>query len=303
MRGVLVTGMSRSGTTWIGRILAANPGLAYLHEPTNVDCAWQAWNVGLPHQFMYLDSTNVAPYRARFERVLALQPVWSSLLRSKANPVRIRQTLEQAALLANARAQGRRPLLKDPLAVFASDWLARELDLAVVVAVRHPAAVASSRRGLGWRFDFGHLLRQPKLIAQLPSALRTELEQLAADPSRDILDESAMLWKLVYWFAEERLHATERHIVVRHEDLCRDPSRHFESLFERLGFSFDRAAAAVVDAHSSAASSEPPTRTEVRRNSAEQVGRWRDELTSSEAARVRGRVGQVANLFYSDDEW
>jgi hypothetical protein len=211
--------------------------------------------------------------------------------------------LEQAALLGNARRQGRHPLLKDPLAVFASDWLAREFGLEVVVAVRHPAAVASSRRKLGWRFDFEHLLRQPDLLELLPSAHRAELDAIAVDASRDILDESAMLWKLVYWFVQERLRAHERHIVVRHESLCLDPLGQFESLFERLGLPFDRAMAHVVDEHSSPTGSEPPSRTEVRRNSADLVERWREELSSNEIARIRDRVRDVANLFYSNDEW
>ena len=303
MTGILVTGMSRSGTTWIGRILAARPELAYLHEPTNIDCAWHAWNVGLPNQFTYLDGTSAEPYRARFERLLSLRPIWSSLIHTRANPFLIRKTLEQAALLGNARTEGRRPLLKDPLAVFASDWLAREFGLEVVVAVRHPAAVASSRRRLGWRFDFEHLLRQPKLIELLPSTHRAELRAIAADPSRDILDESAMLWKLVYWFVQEQLRAHERHIVVQHEDLCLDPAGQFEALFGRLGLPFDRAVADVVEEHSPSMASEPPSRTEVRRNSADLVDRWREDLSPGEIARIRDRVGDVVNLFYSNDEW
>ena len=31
--GILVTGSHRSGTTWVGRMLAAAPGVDYLHEP------------------------------------------------------------------------------------------------------------------------------------------------------------------------------------------------------------------------------------------------------------------------------
>jgi len=124
------------------------------------------------------------------------------------------------------------------------------------------------------------------------------------DPElRDILDESAMLWKLVYWFVQERLRAHERHIMVRHEDLCLDPAGQFESLFGRIGLPFDRAVADIVDEHSASTSSEPPSRTEVRRKSADLVDRWRDELGPDEVARIRDRVGDVANLFYSNDGW
>jgi hypothetical protein len=303
MKGILVTGMSRSGTTWVGRMLAATPELAYLHEPTNIDCAWHAWNVGLPHQFMYFDDSTAKPYRARFERILRLRPIWSSLLHTRANPARFQKMLEQTALLANARNERRRPLLKDPLAVFASEWLAREFDLGVVVAVRHPAAVASSRRGLGWRFEFEHLIGQPQFMDLLPASYRAELESLCADPSRDIIDESAMLWKLVYWFVEERLHARERHIVVRHEDLCRDSAGQFESLYGQLDLRFDRSVADVVDEYSSAADSTDPARTDVRRNSPDLIDRWREELDPSEVSRIRHRVGDIANLHYSSHEW
>src|SRR5690606_21198944 len=34
-RGILVTGSPRSGTTWVGRMLATDPRLTYFHEPFN----------------------------------------------------------------------------------------------------------------------------------------------------------------------------------------------------------------------------------------------------------------------------
>jgi hypothetical protein len=34
-RPILVTGAHRSGTTWVGRMLALVPGVEYIHEPFN----------------------------------------------------------------------------------------------------------------------------------------------------------------------------------------------------------------------------------------------------------------------------
>jgi len=36
---ILVTGMHRSGTTWVGRMLAASREAVYFHEPLNPDCS------------------------------------------------------------------------------------------------------------------------------------------------------------------------------------------------------------------------------------------------------------------------
>ena len=35
-RPILVTGAHRTGTTWVGRLLAAAPAVAYISEPLNV---------------------------------------------------------------------------------------------------------------------------------------------------------------------------------------------------------------------------------------------------------------------------
>ncbi|HUH21151.1 MAG TPA: hypothetical protein VLZ09_04715, partial [Gaiellaceae bacterium] len=34
-RPILVTGAHRSGTTWVGKMLALAPGVGYVHEPFN----------------------------------------------------------------------------------------------------------------------------------------------------------------------------------------------------------------------------------------------------------------------------
>jgi hypothetical protein len=57
--------------------------------------------------------------------------------------------------------------------------------------------------------------------------------------------------------------------------------------------------------HSSAPTGrEPdPPAHEVRRDSAETVRRWRQQLTPDEAKRIRDRVDELSRLFYLDSDW
>ena len=48
---ILVTGVGRSGTTWVATTLATTAGAAVLREPDTVGCATSAGNSGSPTAF------------------------------------------------------------------------------------------------------------------------------------------------------------------------------------------------------------------------------------------------------------
>ena len=58
-------------------------------------------------------------------------------------------------------------------AVFSAEWFARQMGFRVVVIVRHPLAVVSSRKRLGWRFDLDELLAQPLLLRDWLTPIET----------------------------------------------------------------------------------------------------------------------------------
>jgi len=61
---ILVTGAHRSGTTWVGKMLALPPGVAYVHEPFSPRTPKGLSPAGFEHYFTVVTSENEGRYRA-----------------------------------------------------------------------------------------------------------------------------------------------------------------------------------------------------------------------------------------------
>jgi hypothetical protein len=296
---ILVTGSHRSGTTWVGRMLALDRAVEYIHEPFNVDAPRPAMRVRPPHWFEYVCAENEAQL---------LAPVSEMIRGDYRRPARGlgRQTGQGIErLVGKALTRPRRPLLKDPIALFASEWLADRFGCQVVVMIRHPAAFASSLKKLDWRFDFSNWTEQPLLLRDLAGPYEREIRGFA-EQDRDIVDQAVLLWNVMHHvidgYRERRLDWT----FLRHEDVSETPVEHFRSLYRRLALRWSDDVAAQVRA---ASSEDAPAEVAIAdrnltvRNSRQARWTWRSRLTPEEQARVREGTHDVASRFYSDEDW
>lgn len=302
---ILVTGSHRSGTTWVGKLLARAPGVAYVHEPFNPGRA-PGWIGGrLPHWYLYVGPENERGYIPTFERVVRLRyPIGLDLPRLRSPRQVAQAALEWPRSLA-ARARGDRPLIKDPIALFSSEWLARRFGARVVVMVRHPAAFAGSLKRLGWTFDFRNWAQQDLLLRDLLAPFAGEIEAFART-ERDIIDQAILMWNGIH-------HAIgsfrDRHpdwVLVKYEDLAARPVAGFRELAGRLGLAWDRRMDEAVARFSSDRNrGEVPTwlHRSVKRDSRSAARTWLSRLTDEERARVRAGTEQIAGAFYTEADW
>jgi hypothetical protein len=290
---ILVTGMHRSGTTWVGRMLAASREAVYFHEPLNLDCSPALLRRSLETQYVYITDENEGDYLDAFRRLLAF-PLGSRVLERRRS-----QRLRRLGRLLQARATHARALLKDPFAVFSAPWFARRLRAEVVVVVRHPLAVVGSTKRLHWGFDPKWLLGQPLLMRDRLEPFRAELES----PPTDIVGQAALLWRLVYGVVRDYAQELPQVRVVRHEDLSRDPAAEFERLYDELGLSFGGRVRRAIERTTS---SENPAETAladpdaIELDSRANLESWTRRLTEDEIALVRRRTEDVAQAFYPD---
>jgi hypothetical protein len=201
------------------------------------------------------------------------------------------------------RSRGRRPLVKEPHAIFSAGWFAERLGSDVVVMIREPLAVVSSWKRLEWSFDFTNLLEQPLLMRDWLGPFETEMTA-ALSPARDLVDRVALLWRVIYSVvADERFPAAR---LVRHEDLSRHPVHGYAQLYEALGLPFTDTVARAVEASSS---SENPAETSVERPHETQIDsranlqNWRHRLSDDEIARIRAVTEETAALYYPELVW
>jgi hypothetical protein len=300
---ILVTGAHRSGTTWVGRMLAANSQTAYISEPLNVLHRPGVYHASVENWYPYITVENEAHYLPAFHELLDLKydlPAEIKSIRSRRDLMRMSRDL---AIFANGKLRKQRVLLKDPFALFSVPWFAERLNCQVVITVRHPAAFASSLKRLNWSFDFQHLLNQPGLMRDHLEADREEMQTMNAD---DIVGQAALLWRMIYRFVHLNSGLFPNFKIMRHEDLSLNPVQGYQALYESLDLKFDEK---VKDTILHSSSSENPTRLakdqtfSVKLDSRAALNNWKKILSAEEISRVRKMTENVSPMFYSEDEW
>jgi len=301
---ILVTGSHRSGTTWVGRMIAKAPCVTYIHEPFNVDSP-RLWSPGFDHWFKYLTDENSYKHQRELRKLSSLQFSLSQVFiqaRQEAASLGefrhlLRRFLKDYVSCLLSQIRGSTPLIKDPIAVLSAEWLAKTWDAQVIVMVRHPAAFAGSLKVKDWTHPFSHFLNQPRLMDGPLSPFEEEIRTLEED-EHDIIDQASFLWKIIYSVVHDYQQRHEDWTFLKHEKIARSPIRSFEAIYDSLGLNFTNDIQATVRRHSEAQSSDG-----IRRNSKSVVRNWENRLTDDEVHRIRSLTEPEASLFYTEDDW
>jgi hypothetical protein len=300
---ILVTGTHRSGTTWVGKMLAADALTAYISEPLNILHRPGVFRAKVKHWYQYICEDNEDEYLPAFQELLEFDyHLWDEIrsLRSRKDFLRMGRDF---LIFYNGLMRGQRALLKDPFAVFSTPWFAKRLNCKVVITVRHPAAFASSLKRLNWPFDFQDLLNQPLLMRDQLEPFRDEMQSIQPE---DVIGQAALLWKLIY----RSVHTTRELIpdfkIVRHEDLSLDPIPGYRALYTSLGLEFTPRVEKIILNSSSSENPAELSRKKVhavKLDSRVNLDNWKKRLTVEEIERVRRMTEEISSLYYSDAEW
>src|SRR5918911_1640069 len=74
VHGILVTGMPRAGTSWLGKMLEASGAVVYINEPLNTrHPPGSVLRVPVRHRFQYINDANEHAYLEPFRETLELR--------------------------------------------------------------------------------------------------------------------------------------------------------------------------------------------------------------------------------------
>src|SRR5688572_3747483 len=118
---VLVTGSPRSGSTWVGNVLALARGAGYIHEPFNRRHPPGLCRAPLT-DFTYVTPENETPYLEAFRDTLAWRYSPGAEIATVRGPRALARLTRNFAYFEMNRRRGTRVILKDPLALFSADW-------------------------------------------------------------------------------------------------------------------------------------------------------------------------------------
>jgi hypothetical protein len=300
---ILVTGTHRSGTTWVGKMLAADALTAYISEPLNVLHRPGVFRVKVNHWYQYVCEENGDEFLPAFQDLLEFDYfLWDEIrsLRSRKDFLRMGRDF---LIFYNGLMRGQRALLKDPFAVFSTPWFAKHLNCKIVTTVRHPAAFASSLKRLNWLFDFQDLLDQPLLMRDHLESYHHEMKSIKLD---DVIGQSALLWKMIYHSVHATRELNPDFIIVRHEDLSRDPVSGYRDLYKLLDLEFTPRVEKTILNSSSSENPAELSRKKVhgfKLDSRANIDIWKKRLSVEEIDRIRKMTEETSALYYSDAEW
>ena len=280
-------------------MLCAGGELVNIGEPLNVLNRQTIFPKRVELWYAHINEENEAAFLPYYRDALAfkthaLADLARMRLGSPRDPFRIARRWGDFFL---GRAQRRRVLIKDPFAVFSIDWFARRLGCQVVVVVRHPVAVVSSLKRLGFVFEFENLLRQPSLMDGRLRRFRPAIEA-SLESGDDVIGQGSLLWRIIYDSLEP---ANVR--IVRHEDLSLDPVAKCAQLYAELGLEFTPEARAKIEASTSEKNpAEVSVRNpfKVRLASRTNLSNWERRLHQAEVERILEITGSVTTRYYPE---
>jgi len=277
--------------------------LGYIWEPFSPRHRPGTLPIEFDRYFQYVCAENCAGYAGPLADTIAFRYRPLAELRSLRNPRDAGRMVRDWEIFARQRRRGAAALLKDPIALFSSEWLADTFDLDVVVLIRHPAAFVASLKTRKWRHGFWEFLDQPLLMRDFLNPFEQEIRYFAAG-GRDIVDESAALWKVLYSAVARFQEQRPDWNFVRLEDLSRDTLPTFQKLYDDLELKWGEKVESFVHSTSDKKNLVVDSNAgSVRRNSAAHSWSWQKQLTPEEIERVRTSTDPLWKRFYSDADW
>jgi hypothetical protein len=318
MTRVFVVGMPRSGTTWVGRILAAALGTELVDEPDNHFVSPYAYRVKrrlAQGSYPRLGADDEAPgYGALWTRAFALDNEEPSLatrarrrvsrdLLQRTAPVHVTRALagreqpRRALQVAEYLAVPEQPdddthavVVKSVYGVLAAEWIDALCTPYVVVVLRNPLNVVSSWVELEWLVD------DP--LEPLAPRIQTELAARygAPDPAPgwSPLERAAWLAGALTSVLAELDDVPGRRVHATHEMLARRGEAAFRGITTELGLEWDpRAAKLLADLD------RPGRGFETTRVRSDLEEAWRTRLSTEQVREARS----ILDAFPAGRRW
>lgn len=314
--GILVTGSHRSGSTWVGRMIALSPQVGYIHEPFNVRSGRPGkLNTEIKYWYHSVIDSDESEFYQAFQRTLNFEySLFEEIkvIRSWRDIIRMFRDYSQFRW---NNLTGSIPLIKDPLALFSTDWLVRHFHLKPVILIRHPAAFVGSLKKKGWYFDFSNFLNQPCLLEEKLYPFRADIEEYSSRKV-DLIEQGSLLWKLIHYLIYTYQQQYPKWLFLKYEDIANDPIKSFKTIYQYLGLEFTDSIEKKILYYSHSNNPKEPSdvnsnfprifkryKHKITRDSAANLNTWRERLTPSEIEIIKSSVKEISPLFYNEEDW
>lgn len=296
---ILVTGSHRSGTTWVGRMIALHPSVKYIQEPFNIEYINPLFSYQFPFWFYYI--------RGGIEEKKILWAYKKTLIRLS-NPLILgmkdyvngdSRSLKTFTNLVNKHyALSVRILFKDPIALFSTEWLYKKINAQPICMIRNPVAFAGSLKKWDWQFDFNHFLQQKEMLSLLHPFQEKILAYSVVRP--DIVKQATLLWNIFHYIISEYRKEHPEWLFIRYEDIAKSPIKYFQVIYEYLDLELTpdiKKAITMSSARDNSAEANTPAFKP--RNAKDSLETWKTRLSPDEIRYIQNETKTIAQQFYT----
>jgi hypothetical protein len=277
-RPILVTGVPRSGTTWLARWLAGGPGMALAgREPMNP----RGRQYALGHTLDGWARLTTPSRRQRRALMLAYRGL---------NPwVYSRYGTRQWV----APLPGTRLVIKDPFALLSIPAIVEHTGALPVLVYRHPGAVLDSYRRMGWTPDLDELQR---VVTATRESGGPELPDLPSEGQTSAAEAMGRFWAALHDLALADIDDRQTQVVVvAHHELAASGPSGGRLLAGRLGVGWNDELEQELSKESGGSSGSSTSLHNFDRAPAQVAEAWRARLDPTEVATIE-RVTEATRL-------
>jgi len=310
---ILLFGLPRSGTTWLGKIFDSHPDTLYKHEPESVarlssipivpplaDAeSYRSTIVDYVEQIPRLGEARVSAKLPLFPKSYLSSPRFAlfrlSVLAAKAG-ARFRANLPVMGLPRTTGPGGPRLVWKSIASLGRLGVIAGVLDDSVgVQVIRHPCGfVASILRGEAQRrFTMERGRQADQGFIQLTLATpHAERWGLTAERLSELspVEQFAWQWAAINAKAMDEVAASDRCHLIRYEDVCASPLDAGRRLFEMTGLGWQDQTESFVR---ESTAHDNPAYYSVYKDPMVAANRWKEELDPADIERILGAVADT----------
>ena len=282
-------------------MLALSPDIAYIHEPFNLNHSPGICRARFDYWFPYICDENEVLILNDISDCLNFKYHIFEELQASKSPAELLPSVLDCLRFQRNRILNKRPLMKDPIAVFSTEWLEKRFNMNVIIVVRHPAAFVGSIKAAKWTHPFDHFLKQPLLMGHHLVEYRRQIEDFSKSEA-DIVDQAILLWNMIYHTILKYRENQPDWIFVTHEALSKNPIREFGKLYQKLGLHYSTNIQEKIKGYSTADLSKVQS-NKLKRDSKANIWTWKTRLNEQEIQRVKAQTIAIASVFYDEEDW
>ncbi len=255
---ILVAGTARSGTTWLGDLIASQIPCRTMFEPFNPELVPEYRGF---HYFQYL-----RPGSKNHEFHSFARKIFSGEIRNRWIDHQNEQIFPKYRLIKEVRVN------------LALKWLHDNFpEVPIVFLLRHPCAVVLSRMELGWATDtdIEPFLSQPDLVTDF---LSEHQEFIRNAKTKE--EKHAIIWSISTMVPLRQLKQSELKIVY-YENLCTQPEMELPSIFAFTGHQYSPSAFDTISRPSQTTQKTSPIVS-----GTDKVSHWRKKLNPAQVENI-----------------